>query len=238
MGSVAAGSNDSASKALPIAAAASQAPVIMSGSMTTRNINSRRRSSSNAGTPGSQTPACAENGVKHLFSLLSSFLNRVNSLSTLTPEGSAADELSEVMSWFTKAFKLSSPADLYDRKNFSKLDKLIESGQKLINLDSTMVEEILEDKKLICDLRQSWADAVKDEIERMLELQSQRTKFIEWCEKADAIISSTDKKVPIDTMKELLEESVVLPQCKSTWHVSEISILWLTKLILFFLGSL
>ena len=211
-----AGSNNPQLKGFPTVANAGPSPLIVSGSMTTRNINSRRRSSSSAGTSGSETPACTENGGKHLFSLLLSFVNGVKSLNSLTPEGSAADELSEVMSWFTKVFKMGSPADLYDRRNFSKLDKLIESGQKLANLDSIDLQDIPEDKNLMCDLRRSWVEVLTDEIEQLLELRSQRTKFVEWCENADAIISSTDKKVSIDTMTDLLGQSAVMPQCKST----------------------
>ena len=210
--------DNSASEALSTTATTGPTPVVnnnMSGSMTTRNINSRRRALSNAGTSGSETPAYAENGGKHLFPLLSNFLKSIKSMNTLTPEGSVADELSEVMPWFTKTFKLmNSPSDVYDRRNFSKLDKLIESGQKLVNLDSIMAEEIPEDTTLLDDLRQSWAAAVNDDIERLLDLQNQRNKFVDWCEKADAIISSTDKKVSIDTLKELQEQSAGFPSCK------------------------
>jgi len=194
---------------------ADQTPVVnqvMTGSMTTRNINSRRKVTSHAGTSGSETPANADCGGKSLFPLISSFLKSIKSMNILIPEANVADELSEVVSWFTKTFKLtSSPSDIYDRRNFSKLDKSIESGQKLVNVDSMKVEKNPEDTKLVDDLRQSWSTAVKDDIERLLDLQSKRDKFVEWCEKADGIISSTDKKLSIDTLKELEEQSVSFP---------------------------
>ncbi|KAL7542987.1 hypothetical protein ACHAXR_013288 [Thalassiosira sp. AJA248-18] len=184
----------------------------VSGSMTTRNINSRRGAVTSTTTSGSETPAYIESGGKYLFPLITSFLKCVKSMNTLTPEGSVADELNEVMSWFTKTFKvMNNPSDIYDRKSFSKLDKSIESGRILVNLDSFMVEEIPEDPKLIGDLRQSWTAAVNDDIERLLDLQNKRNKFVEWCEKADGIISSTEKKVSIEILKELEEQSVNFP---------------------------
>ncbi|KAL7552739.1 hypothetical protein ACHAWF_015978, partial [Thalassiosira exigua] len=214
----AAGFNDSASDVLSSSTHADLAPSVnpvVSGSMTTRNINSRRRALSSAGTSGSETPACAENGGKYLFPLVSSFLKSVKSTNTLTPEGSSSHELSEVMSWFTKTFKMSNAlSEVYDRKNFSKLDSLIEAGQKLAGFENMSAETIPEDPKLLHNLRQSWAAAAKHDIGRLLELQNQRNKFVEWCEKADEIISSTDKKVSIEVLQALEKQSQDFPSCE------------------------
>ena len=201
---------------LPIPVAANN---IATDSMTTRNINSRRRALSNAGTSGGETPAIVENnGGEHLFPLITAFIKSVKSLNILTPEGSLADELNEVMNWFTKTFKLmnttSSSDNVYDRKNFSKLDKSIESGQRLINFDGVMAEEIPEDTSLVDALRKSYAAAVKDDIDRLLELQSKRDKYIKWCEKADGLISSKEKKVSMETLIELDEQSADFPSCE------------------------
>lgn len=185
--------------------------------MTTRNINSRRRASSNVGVSGSDTPAYTESGGAHLFQLVTSFLKSVKSINILTPEENVADELNEVTSWFTKTFKvMNSPSEIYDRKNFSKLDKAIESGQKLVTFDNIMAEEIPEDTKLIDELRQNWSAAVNDDVARLLEMQSKRDKFVDWCERADGIISSTDKKVSIETLKELEGQSSGFPSGKVT----------------------
>ena len=189
------------------------------GSMTTRNINSRRRSTSvdkadktTKGPAKASGPAYVGNGGNHLFALVTNFLNSVKAMNILTPEGNIADELNDITSWFTKTFNLmNNMSDIYDRKNFSKLDKLIKSGQKLANYKTKMSEKIPEDPQLLDDLRQSWASAVKDDTTRLLELQSERDRFVEWCEKADEIISSTDKKVPIETLKELEEQSATFP---------------------------
>ena len=193
------------------------------GSMTTRNINSRRRSTSvdkadktTKGLTKASGFAYVGNGGNHLFALVTNFLNSVKAMNILTPEGNVADELNDITSWFTKAFSLmNNMSDIYDRKNFSKLDKLIKSGQKLANYKTKTAEKIPEDTKLLDDLRQSWASAIKDDTARLLDLQSERDRFVEWCEKADEIISSTDKKVPIETLKELEEQSATFPSCKS-----------------------
>ena len=196
--------------------------VSSAGSMTTRHINSRRGAHGTTGdtatstTLGSefQIPVYNGNGGDHLFALVTNFVNSVKTMNILTPEGNTADELNEVVNWFTKAFKLmNNLSDIYDRKSFSKLDKTIKSGQKLVKFKK-MTGVRLEDMELLDDLRQSWAAAVNDDNARLLDLQSRRDKFVEWCERADGAISSTDKKVPIETLKELELQSASFPQCE------------------------
>ena len=69
------------------------------------------------------------------FSLVSSYFRIVKSMNVITPEAGVADELNDVVAWLTKTFRLmNNPSDIYDRKNYSKLDKAIESGQILIIL--------------------------------------------------------------------------------------------------------
>jgi hypothetical protein len=188
---------------------------IVPGSMTTRHIDSRR-GIINSSPSGSETPAYAEIGGKHLFSLVSSYVRSVKSLNVITPEGGVADELNDVAAWLTKTFRLmNNPSDIYDRKNYSKLDKAIESGQILVDFNNLVALEIPEDVKLVGELRQSWAAAVEDDIGCLLDLQIQRDKFVEWCEKAAGIISSTDKKMSIDDLIELEKQGASFPSCTS-----------------------
>ena len=131
-----------------------------------------------------------------------------------TQEGNIAEELSEVISWFARAFKMiGSASEVFDKRNFTKLDKTIRSGQKLIKFNR--MKEIVEDATLIYDLRESWAAVVKDDIERLLDLQRKRDLFLEWCTNADEIISSSDQKVPIDSLKELDQQCSGYPSSKS-----------------------
>lgn len=206
--------NTTASASVEITATSNQTAAVIGGSMTTRHINSRRRSTSTDKThsktlaSGSETPAYVGNGGDHLFLLITGFLNSVKAMNILTPEGNTADELKEVTEWFKKAFALmNNYSEIYERKNFSKLDKLIKSGQKLVKAIGQKAEEIPEDNKLLDDLRQSWAAVVQDDTNRLLDLQRRRDQFVDWCEKADAIVSSTDKKITIETLKELEEQS-------------------------------
>ena len=232
--SYALGPSKSTPETLPVAATDSSAPLanqVLAGSMTTRHINSRRGAvskKSSAATSGSVTPSYQENGGKILIPLATSYLKSAKSINTITPEGSVADELNDVMSWFTKVFKVTSnPSDAYDRNNFSKLEKAIENGQTLLNLDAVNVEEIPEDKNLINDLRQGWTAAVKDDVDRLLDLKSQRDKFVAWCEQADELISSTDKKVEIDILKELYEQSASFPESKCDAPYSDYSLCYI-----------
>jgi len=164
------------------------------------------------GTSGSATPITLEVADKNLFSLVSALIRSSKSLNAATPEEKIADELNEVISWFSKSFKImDTSSEVFDRKNFSKLDKLIESGRKLLKFKSFVIDDIPEDPDLVNDLRQSWAAVMGDDIERLCDLQIQRGKFLEWCEKADEIVSSSDKKIPIETLKELAVQSAAYP---------------------------
>jgi hypothetical protein len=189
--------------------------VDMKGSMTTRHLDSRRPSISVAGTSGSETPSYGELEGKFIFSLVSSLLKSVKTIHILTPEGEVANELNDVVAWLSKSSKLlNNPSEIYDRKIISKLDKCIESGQKLVDFEHIMAVEIPEDTNLVDDLRRSWAAVVKDEIAHLMDLQTLRNKFNEWCKMADGILSSTDKKVSIETLKELEVQCADYPSCK------------------------
>jgi hypothetical protein len=193
---------------------------IVSGSMTTRHIDSRRGTPINSCSSGSETPAFSEIGGKQLSTLVSSYYRSAKSLNVLTPEGQIAEELNEVIAWLTKSFKLTNTAsDIYDKKNYSKLDKMIESGRILIDFVKLEAIEIPEDATLLGELRESWAAAVKDDIEKLLEIQLQRDKFIEWSERVNVLLTLSDKKVSINQLKELDEQSAVFPSCKSFFTV-------------------
>lgn len=183
--------------------------------MTTRNINSRRPSTSIVGTSGSLTPAIVELEGKQIYSLVSNFVKSAKAINTITPEGEVADELNDVIAWLTKSSKLlNSPSEIYDRKVISKLDKCIETGQKLVDFENITAVEIPEDRKLVADFRQSWAAVVKDDIVRLVNLQTQRDKFVEWCKMADSILTSTEKKVSVDTLMQLKLQCSAFPSCK------------------------
>jgi len=150
------------------------------------------------------------NGPNTAFTLVSNFIKSVKSMTIETQEGNISEELNEAISWFNRASKMiDSASEVFDKRNFTKLDKTIQSGRKLIKF--SRMKEIAEDATLIYDLRESWAAVVNDDIERLMELQRKRDKFLEWCEHADEIVSSSDKKVSVDTLNELEQQSVGYP---------------------------
>lgn len=185
------------------------------GSMTTRNINSRRPSTSVAGSSESETPSYIEFDGKFIFTLVSNFIKSVNTMNIHTPEERVADELNNVVVWLTQSSRLlNNPSEIYDRKAISKLDKCIESGHNLVDFEHNMAVEIPEDTKFVDDLRQSWAAVVRDDIAHLMNLQVLRDKFIEWYKMADSILASTEKKVTIDMLKELEAQCAIYPSCK------------------------
>jgi hypothetical protein len=135
-------------------------------------------------------------------------------MNVLTPESYVADELGGVMSWLDKSFKfLSSRSDAFDRKNSSTLDKLIKSGQSLLRFKSS-VKEIPEDPTLVDNLRDRWVEVLNEDLDKLVDLKEKRSKFFEWCEKADEIISDEDTKIPIEVLQKLDGESASFPSSK------------------------
>jgi hypothetical protein len=163
---------------------------------------------------GTATPVSVGVPERNSFPLVTNFLRTVKTMNVLTPESYVADELGGVMSWLDKSFKfLSSRSDAFDRKNSSTLDKLIKSGQSLLRFKSS-VKEIPEDPTLVDNLRDRWVEVLNEDLDKLVDLKEKRSKFFEWCEKADEIISDEDTKIPIEVLQKLDGESASFPSSK------------------------
>lgn len=177
---------------------------------TTQTASNIKLQVSDSTVTGTSESTLIGNGSKTVFTLVSDFVKSVKVMTIETAEGNISEELNEAISWFTRASKMiDSASEVFDKRNFTKLDKTIQSGRKLIKF--SRIKEIAEDPTLIYDLRESWAAVVNADIERLMELQRKRDKFLEWCEHADEIVSSSDKKVSIDTLNELDQQSAGYP---------------------------
>jgi hypothetical protein len=192
---------------------------VVSVSATRQNVTRQQSRSSSfgaddTGASGAATPSSTDVSETTNFPLVANFLRSAKSMNVLAPESCLADELSGVMSWLAKSFKfLSSHDEAFDRKNSSYLDKLIKSGQTLLRFKNS-VKEIPEDPKLLEDLRERWASALSDDLDQLVDLKDKRSRFFEWCEKADEIISDSDTKIPIETLQKLDDESLSFPSSK------------------------
>ena len=185
----------------------------MRQNVTRQQVKSRSNSfaTDDTGKSGAATPLPTEVVEQNAFPLVTTFLRGVKSMKILTPESLLADELGDSMSWLAKSFKyLSSQREAYDRKNSSALDKLIKSGQSLLKF-KTSVKEIPEDPSLVDNLRDCWASIVNSDLDMLVDLKDKRSKFFDWCEKADEIISDADTKIPIETLQKLKDESASYP---------------------------
>ncbi|KAL3801540.1 hypothetical protein HJC23_000978 [Cyclotella cryptica] len=189
---------------------------VVSVGATRHNVTRQQSRSSSfggddTGASGVATPLSTDVTESNNFPLVANFLRSAKSINVLVPEFCVADELSGVMSWLAKSFKfLSSHAEAFDRKNSSTLDKLIKSGQTLLRFKSS-IKEIPEDPKLLEELRERWASVLNDDLDKLVDLKDKRSKFFEWCEKADEIISDSDTKIPIETLQKLDDECLSFP---------------------------
>lgn len=203
----------------------------MRQNVTRQQSKSRSNSfaTDDTGRSGAATPS-AEVLEQNAFPLVTNFLRSAKTMKVITPETLLSEELASAMSWLSKSFKfLSSHSEAYDRKNSSALDKLVKSGQTLLKF-KTSVKEIPEDSTLVDDLRECWASIVNDDLDKLVDLKDKRSKFFDWCEKADEIISDADTKIPIETLKKLDEESTLFPSSKSAFQSAFLSLNCLTHL--------
>ena len=134
----------------------------------------------------------------------------------LTAEEEVAENLSTITVWCKKAtIIIGSPSDVYTEKRLVKdICEMIEEGKGLLGLSEFSAKNIkhgFDDKSLMKDLHHNWSALVSDDVVRLEKLQAQQTIFFSWCDKAKNILQDNSRKITIEVMKQLAEESVIYP---------------------------
>ncbi len=161
-------------------------------------------------------------GGKIVYKLISNLIKSAEEMTITSPQEDVAQVLHSVSQWCKKvAIIVSSHNDIYINKRWKKdLDAFISEGEQFLqgenlerwNCDSDPNVGIGEETLLLSDLNKNVSNFIKDDIQRLRILRTLRDKFYEWCDKVTTTYANGDKKIPLQTLKVLAEESLVYPQ--------------------------
>uniref|UniRef100_A0A6U6EVL1 PHD-type domain-containing protein n=1 Tax=Odontella aurita TaxID=265563 RepID=A0A6U6EVL1_9STRA len=172
---------------------------------------------SNSQSPPKSTSKASE-GLK-VHRMIGNLVKSVQSISIYTTEEGVAEMLGRVSKWCTKAAVIiATPGHIFEKRYYKDLDNLIADGEVLLqesNADDSGAVE-LDDASLMTELKTSWVQLVSDDKIRLEKCQKRRDEFMSWCETTEAILSATDKKIPIETLRDLGQQSLVYPKGAET----------------------
>ncbi len=154
-----------------------------------------------------------------VYKLVASLVKSAESMPVYSIEEHISEKLEIACRWCKKAALLiASHTDVYTNKRWRKdLETLINDGESFQIWDSStdpLPKNDPEELALLSDLKKSVSSFMSNDIERLKILCIHRDNFYVWCDKASKAYTDVDKKIPLETLKSLAEESLVYPQSK------------------------
>jgi len=151
-----------------------------------------------------------------VYKMVLKLVKSSRTMPVLTVEEEVAENLVKVTSWCKKAAKvIGSPNDVYTEKRLiTDLGEMINEGKRLLTEtenDAKSMEHAFDDKYLMRDLHHSWSSLVSEDVARLEKLQAQQVIFYSWCEKTRLTLQESGKKIPIEVLKQLADESAIYP---------------------------
>lgn len=157
--------------------------------------------------------------------LIATLLSEARQTGVMTTEEALLASLEKISKWCAKSLKaLECPGELYETRSFSSFNLLIESGRVLLTIPESEEEGVI-DRELAQLLRSSWSIVVKEQLERLEKVRVHRDQFVEWSNAFRVLLAAKDKKLTIESINDLAEESRQYPSCKyafpfpSPWFV-------------------
>jgi hypothetical protein len=151
--------------------------------------------------------------------LIVTLLSEARQTGVLTAEEQLLASLEKISKWCAKSLKiLECPTDLYEARTFSNFNRLIETGRELLETPDGEVEGEI-DRELSRLLRSSWSAVVKEQLERLEKLRVHRDKFVEWSNTSRVLLAAKDKKLTLEAVYELADESRQYPSCKCAFLI-------------------
>ena len=156
------------------------------------------------------------NGGNNVYKIVSNLVKSAEVMSIYSFEEEVAEKLLIISKWCKKAALLiASHTDVYINKRWKKdLDSLICEGEglRVWNDDTDFTSKTdTEEMVLLTNLKKNVDSFISGDIERLKILRIHRDNFYSWCDKANKAYTEGDKKVPLETLKILAEESQIYP---------------------------
>jgi len=154
-------------------------------------------------------------GGKNVYKMVANVVKSAESVNVVSFEEEVTQNLQNVAHWCKEAAKIiASPIDVFiDKMKLEDLVELINSGENLLSQESELEskKDQFDDEDLIVDLNKSWKTLASDDITRLKQLRLRREEFKEWCKKVKDLLDDKEKKIQLDDLKKLAEESKIYP---------------------------
>lgn len=170
---------------------------------------------------GSKSPSKPPSGStgKDVYKMVSNLIKSAETIPINSFEEQVSAHLGVISKWCKKvAILIASHNDVYTNKRWKKdLDTFISEGENL--KFPNMFEDIMtgndtDEKKLLSNVERSLSTFILHDVQRLEILRTHRNKFYKWCEEVNKAYTEGDKKVTLDVLRTLAEESSIYPQSK------------------------
>lgn len=154
-----------------------------------------------------------DKGDFNVHRMIKEFEKGAKETGVVTAEVEISDLLDSVSRWCVRSLKyLDSPKEIFDKRFFGAFDRFIRDGNELYER-STCSGFSAEDIPVAEALSSSWGTVVSDQLERLEILRAEREQYTVWCDAAAQVLSD-EKKLTVEKVQELADESRAFPSSK------------------------
>jgi hypothetical protein len=156
-----------------------------------------------------------EKGDANVHRMIKDFRKGAKESGVVTAEADLSEILDTISRWCARSIKyLDAPREIFDKRFFGAFDRFVSEGKDLVEQSKDRKLDL--DQKGVYDaLCLSWGGLVSDQLCRLEILRGEREHFTSWCDSASQILVD-EKKLTVEKLKELAEQSRDFPACKST----------------------
>jgi len=142
--------------------------------------------------------------------LISNLLNESRQTGVVTAEEEVINDLEKISAWCCKSLKaLKNSNELLEKRTYQNFNALVTAGKELLTLPDSKPADF--DLDLWQILRKSWSTLVEDQLRRLGKLEANRDDFIKWTKTAQSLMAAKEKKITIEAIEQLAEESRKYP---------------------------
>jgi PLU-1-like protein/PHD-finger len=154
------------------------------------------------------------NGECTVHLLIKSFCNDSKTTCILTPETEMASLLSKVSRWCLRSLTyIENQQDIFDKRFFGAFDRFMAEGNALLKFSETNggLTQAEGDSSMGDRLRSEWTMIVSDQLERLAVLLADRKEYVTWCNKAEQVLNTEERRPTLDKLNELAVKSREFP---------------------------
>jgi hypothetical protein len=164
----------------------------------------------------SSSLSCLGSGDCNVHVLIRAFCKDAKHSCIATPEGEVASQLEIVSRWCIRSLKyLDNQKDIFDKRFFGAFDRFVSEGEGLLKGVSGESGDSADGADVLHRLSSSWGIVVSNQLDRLKVLLSERGRFVAWCNSAEKLLTSDDRRQSIEKLNELAEKSQDFPGTSS-----------------------